>query len=236
MRAAMIAGALALLAGCAGASAQSQRSFQVGAFDRISLAGSPDVVVAVGGQPSVRAEGDADTIERLEIAVVDGELRIGMRPGSGSWGGHRGVTVHVTVPALQAASIQGSGDMRVDRVEGARFAGRIAGSGDLDVTALRVGEASFSVRGSGGIRAAGAAPRATLNVAGSGGLVAGRLRGRRRRHLAGGIGRHRSARDANGGDPAQRLGRRRYCRPGALHHRQDRLGRRPLRRVMLVDE
>jgi hypothetical protein len=169
MRAAMFAGALALLAGCAGASAQSQRSFQVGAFDRISLAGSPDVVVAVGGQPSVRAEGDAEGVERLEVAVVDGELRIGMRPG-GSWGHHRGVTVHVTVPALQAASIQGSGDMRVDRVEGARFAGQIAGSGDLAVTALRVGEASFSVRGSGGISAAGAAPRATLSVAGSGGL------------------------------------------------------------------
>lgn len=173
MRAAMFAGALALVAGCAGASAQTQRSFQVGAFDRISLAGSPDVVVAVGGQPSVRAEGDADTIERLEIAVVDGELRIGMRPGSGFWGHGRGVTIHVTVPALRAASIQGSGDMRVDRVEGARFAAQIAGSGDLDVTALRVGEASFSVRGSGGISAAGAAPRATLNVAGSGGLSLG---------------------------------------------------------------
>jgi hypothetical protein len=173
MRAVLLAGALALLSGCgdgAQARAQARRDFQVGAFDRIDLAGSPDVVVAVGAQPSVRAEGDAATIERLEIAVVEGELRIGMRPGSGNWGGHRRVTIHVTVPALRAASISGSGDMRIDRIEGARFAGQIAGSGDLDVTALRVGEASFAVRGSGGISAAGAAPRATLNVAGSGGL------------------------------------------------------------------
>ncbi|HVQ07107.1 MAG TPA: head GIN domain-containing protein [Allosphingosinicella sp.] len=174
MRAALLASAFALLAGCGDSHAQQgQRSFQVGAFDRINLAGSPDVVVAVGGQPSVRAEGDADAIGRLEIAVVDGELRIGMRPGSGFWGGHRGVTIHVTVPALQAASIEGSGDIRIDRVEGTRFAGRIGGSGDLDVTALRVGEASFSVRGSGDISAAGAAPRATLNVAGSGRLALG---------------------------------------------------------------
>lgn len=174
MRAAFLAGGLALLAGCSsGASAQAQRSFQTGGFDRIDLAGSPDVVVAVGGGPSVRAEGDADAVERLEIAVVDGALRIGMRPGGGSWGGHRRVTVHVTVPSLRAASIEGSGDMRVDRVEGARFAGRIAGSGDLDVAALRVGEASFSVQGSGDISAAGAAQRATLAIAGSGGMALG---------------------------------------------------------------
>jgi hypothetical protein len=174
MRAALLAGALALLAGCGGSQAEpARRDFQVGGFDRITLAGSPDVVVAVGGRPSVRAEGDADAIERLEIAVVDGALRIGMRPGSGSWGGHRGVTVHVTVPALQAASIEGSGDMRIDRVEGPRFVGQIGGSGDLDVAALRVGEASFAVRGSGAIRAAGAAARATLSVAGNGDLSLG---------------------------------------------------------------
>jgi len=172
MRAALLAGVVALLSGCAGAQAQqARRDFQVGAFDRIDLAGSPDVVVAVGGQPSVRAEGDSDTIERLEIAVVEGELRIGMRRGSGTWGGHRGVTVHVTVPALSAAAISGSGDMRIDRVDGARFAGQITGSGDLAVTALRVGEASFAVRGSGDISAAGAASRATLSLTGSGGLA-----------------------------------------------------------------
>jgi hypothetical protein len=173
MRAAILAGLILLSAGCGGAQAQGQRSFEVGAFDRIDLAGSPDVVVAVGGRLSVRAEGDAEAVERLEIAVVDGELRIGMRPGGGWFGGHRGVIVHVTMPALRGASIQGSGDIAVDRVEGARFAGQIGGSGDLRIASLRVGEASFSVRGSGGINAAGVARRATLSVAGSGGLALG---------------------------------------------------------------
>lgn len=177
MRAALTAGFLFLAAGCGGggaAEAQGQRNFQVGAFDRIALAGSPDVVVAVGGPVSVRAEGDAAAIERLEINVVDGALRIGMRRGSGGWfGSHRGVTVHVTVPALQAASIEGSGDIDIDRVQGARFAGQVGGSGDIEIANLRVGEASFAVRGSGGIRAAGAAQRAIASVAGSGDLHLG---------------------------------------------------------------
>ena len=49
-----------------------QRSFDVGAFERISLAGSQNVVVRVGPAPSVRAEGDADALERLDIGVEDG--------------------------------------------------------------------------------------------------------------------------------------------------------------------
>src|SRR6185503_2280004 len=160
MRTMILAAAILLVGGCgAGArsgegEAHARRDFQVGAFDRINLAGSPDVIVAVGGRPSVRAEGDAETIERLEIAAENGELRIGMRPGGGSgwFGHHRGVTVHVTVPSLQAASIGGSGDIHIDRVEGPRFAAQIGGSGGLDVANLRVAEASFAVRGSGGIR------------------------------------------------------------------------------------
>jgi hypothetical protein len=155
----------------------AQRDFQVaGVFDRIALAGSSDVVVTVGGAASVRAEGDADTLERLEIANVGGELRIGMRPSSGNWfrWRHHRVTVHVTLPALAAATIAGSGDMRIDRVDGARFAGAVTGSGDLSVAAATVGEANFSVTGSGDIVAAGRAERASATVVGSGDL---RLRG-----------------------------------------------------------
>jgi hypothetical protein len=185
MRALLLASILAMTAACnAGAQsggdargksdeagAQASRNYQVGGFDKLTLTGSPNVVVAVGGQPSVRAEGDAADLERLEIAVVDGELRIGMRPGSSSWfGSHHGITVHVTVPGLRAASIAGSGDINIDRVQGQTFAASVGGSGDLDVRQLRVGQASFALTGSGGITAAGAAQSATASLNGSGDL------------------------------------------------------------------
>jgi Putative auto-transporter adhesin, head GIN domain len=161
------------------AHATAQRDFPVaGAFDRIALTGSSDVIVTVGGAASVRAEGDAETLDRLEIVNEGGQLRIGLRDRSGnwfSWRGHRGVTVHVTLPSLAAASITGSGDMRIDRVEGARFAGAVTGSGDLTAGAVQVGEASFSVTGSGDIVAAGHARQASASVAGSGDLRLGAL-------------------------------------------------------------
>lgn len=178
MRSLLLATAFVTLAACsagaqgggqASAGGGTSRAFQVGTFDKINLAGSPDVQVAVGGQPSVRAEGDAADLDRLEINVVNGELRIGMRPGSWS-GSHRGIVVHVTVPSLQAAAIAGSGDINIDHVQGQAFAATVGGSGDLDVRELRVGNASFNVTGSGGVRAAGGAQRTNAALNGSGDL------------------------------------------------------------------
>lgn len=156
----------------------ARRDFQVGQFQSVSLTGSPDVIVTVGGQPSVRAEGDARLIERLDIRVEGGDLKIGYREDS-SWSfgfsRNRHVTIHVTVPSLAAATLTGSGDMRVDRVQAERFAGTITGSGDLEIGQLRATEATFTVTGSGAIRAAGAAQRTRIELAGSGDVALGRL-------------------------------------------------------------
>ncbi len=151
-----------------------QRSFSVGAFDSVGLAGSHDVVVAVGGAPSVRAEGDPDILEKLDVRVDGSTLRIGAQKGF-SWSpgfmrNRKPVTVYVTVPSLSGAAVAGSGDIRIDKVEGDRFKGAVAGSGDLRIAALRVGEAEFAVAGSGDVRAAGSAQRLKVTLAGSGDL------------------------------------------------------------------
>ena len=157
-----------------------QRSFDVGSFDSVSLEGSHDVVVTVGGAPSVRAEGDSEALERLDIRVENGKLRIGSRRNGGWFSGSRGrVTVHVGAPALRSAAIGGSGDMRIDRVEAATFSASIAGSGDMSIAALRTRQASFSIAGSGGIRAAGSAEEADVSIAGSGDLSLDALETRR---------------------------------------------------------
>jgi hypothetical protein len=153
--------------------AQTSRNFEVGAFQTVALEGSHDVVVTVGGAPSVRAEGDSDAIERLDIRVENGALTIGSRRNTGWFSSNRGrVTVHVTAPALNGASVGGSGDMRIDRVQAAAFDASIAGSGDMEIGALRARRANFSIAGSGGIRASGSADDAEISIAGSGSVSA----------------------------------------------------------------
>ena len=162
------------------ARAAAQRSFQVGDFRSVSLEGAHDVIVTVGGAPSVRAEGDAEQIDRLDIRIENGTLKIGTRrEGWFNFRHGRGVTVHVTAPALNGATIAGSGDMRVDRVHAPAFEAEIAGSGDMEIGALRAQRASFSIAGSGGIRAAGQAEQAAVSIAGSGSVDLHQLQTRR---------------------------------------------------------
>jgi hypothetical protein len=153
------------------------RNFEVGSFDSVLLGGPHDVVVTIGGPPSVRAEGNAEALERLDIRVEDGHLKIGVKDGW-SLGLRRErprVVIHVTAPSLAAASIGGSGDMRIDRVEGDAFAASVGGSGDMAIASLRTGRADFSIAGSGGIQAAGKVQKVSLSIAGSGDIDAGSL-------------------------------------------------------------
>ncbi|MBV8687600.1 MAG: DUF2807 domain-containing protein [Alphaproteobacteria bacterium] len=193
MKAALILASAALLGGCnmagghdradSGNHRFEKRDVQVGGgFDRISLGGSQNVVVAVGGAPSVRVEGDSDLLDRLDIAVRGNELHIGYkRDRSWSFGfshDRKPVTVYVTAPSLAGASIGGSGDMKIDKVEGGAFNGSIGGSGDMEIGTMKVGAADFSIAGSGGIRAAGTAERTSLAVAGSGDIDVSGLQSR----------------------------------------------------------
>jgi hypothetical protein len=158
----------------------TQRAFQVGAFDSVSLGGHHNVVVNVGPAASVRAEGPASEIERLKIEVEDGDLHIGTKKERGWFGSrsHGAVTVYVTTPTLTGAAIGGSGDMRIDKVEGGRFSAAIGGSGDMTIGSLRVDAADFSIAGSGNIQAAGSAGRASASIAGSGDIEIGGLESR----------------------------------------------------------
>lgn len=187
MRKLLPIGSVILLAACTAAESHSAqasgqraaRGFEVGAFQSVALQGPHNVVVTVGGAPSVRAEGDTAALDMLDIRVEDERLIVGTRRGW-TWRGTGGeVTVHVTAPALQAASIGGSGDMRIDRVQGDRFEASIGGSGDIEIAAIQAREAEFSIAGSGGIRAAGSAEAAEISIAGSGDMTLAGLQTRR---------------------------------------------------------
>lgn len=180
-----MAAAAALLAGCgavyAGQGNDGTRSFAARGFDRVSLRGSDNVVVRVGGAESVTATGPKDVLDKLDVAVVNGELRIGREKKSGwGWSSERGDTVvTVTLPRLRGASVAGSGDMKVDRVETASFDGSIAGSGNLSIGTLRADAAALRIAGSGDAQIAGQARSLDVSIAGSGSLSAATLRSER---------------------------------------------------------
>ncbi len=196
-----MAAAAAASAGCArerneSAGPATTRNYQVGAFDKLEVAGPYEVTVATGSAPSVKASGGERAIERMVVEVKGGTLKIHPRKRSGfNFGWSRGhpVKLAVTVPRLSGAEIAGSGAISVDKVAGDVFEAGVAGSCDLrlgqvDVKKLRVGiagsgevsagkgraaEADYEIAGSGDIDAAGlVAEKASVSIAGSGNVAA----------------------------------------------------------------
>jgi hypothetical protein len=174
------------LAACGGAALAAQsavidRSYRVASFDKVASAGPNLVVVHVGGPVSVTARGPADMLEKMEVVVERGALQIRPRREFRQhfdWRGIKPATFTVSMPRVSAASLVGSGDMKVDRAEGGRFDGSVAGSGNLDIAALRVANASLSTAGSGNLSARGDANTAELSVTGSGSIRARHLTSR----------------------------------------------------------
>ena len=171
--------------------ASENASYEVGDFEEITTVGPQDIVVTQGDSFSAQAEGSAEALALLQVVVEDGKLVI--RPKGEyrfgfDWDRLRPATVYVTVPTLEGVSLAGSGDIRVDKIEGDEFVGTIAGPGTLTIAAMTVDEADFRIGGSGNVVAAGTAREARISIGGSGEVRAGGLRSRTATVSIGGSG------------------------------------------------
>lgn len=153
------------------------RPIQVGQFSGIEVAGPYDVTVKADGQPGIVAHGGETMIDATEFKVDGSTLQIGPKDEHHFRWGHDGrVTVTISgMPSLAAASMAGSGAIRVDRSNAPSFKGEIAGSGNISVDQLQTGDASFAIGGSGQLQAKGTAQRVKAEIAGSGNIDAGGL-------------------------------------------------------------
>ena len=197
MRNALIGLPLLALAACSAGHSESRDAgppgtltFAVGNFDSVSLEGSDDVRVVRGPATSVVASGSENVLDKLDIRVEGSTLKVGrkrQRWGM-NWNSDKGAVVTVTVPAINAAGVAGSGDMSVDRADGEAFDASVAGSGSLQLASLAVKRAKLSIAGSGDLRVAGESETSDFSVAGSGDIDAGKLSSRRADISIGGSG------------------------------------------------
>lgn len=184
--------------GIPGQGAGNARTYAAADFDTIDLRGADNADVRVGSGFSVRAEGDPEVLDRLRITREGNALRIDRRRDSGwHWGGSD-ARVLVTMPRIVAAKLAGSGDLTIDRAEGARFDGSLAGSGNLKVQAMQVDEARLAIAGSGDIKAGGNANRVEVSIAGSGSLDGGDLEAKAAKVSVAGSGNVRAKLDGEG--------------------------------------
>jgi Putative auto-transporter adhesin, head GIN domain len=158
--------ALIFVARAAGAGpslAREPRS--VGAFHAIELAGVIGVEVSLGVPASVAIAGEPALVGQVTTQVKDGVLVIGTRPGLPD---HHHLRAIITAPALDAATLSGTGGLALDHVQADKLAIRLSGTGsvvvDGAVSALRV-----VIDGTGAVDAEQLAARAvSVDVRGTG--------------------------------------------------------------------
>lgn len=162
-------------------------------FDTVSLGGAARVIVHAGPGFSVRADGPAAAFANFRVAIDGRRLEIGRRYDGRDNPLERRITVHVTLPALAAASVGGSGSIDADRAAGPRFSGSVGGSGKLRIARIDAQDAELSIGGSGAIQAAGTVGALKASIGGSGTLDAPALRATRADVSVGGSGGVRAA-------------------------------------------
>ncbi|MEZ0497761.1 head GIN domain-containing protein [Sphingomonas sp. IW22] len=151
-----------------------ERSYPLSGFTRVTNAASADVRVTTGNGFEVRVSGNEALVDRLEMKVEDGTLRIGAEERSWGWGNQGSATVEVMMPQIQAAAIVGAGNMTIDRGSG-DFSADVAGAGDMAIGRIDGNKVRLTISGAGDIAAAGNAQMLDASVAGTGSIRAREL-------------------------------------------------------------
>ena len=177
----IIAALVAALVGHAAAApaAAADRIYTVVDFDRIEVEGPYRVTLATGVSTGARATGSQQALEQVSVEVRGRTLRI--RPNRDAWGGFPGdsvapAEVAIRTRNLRSATVTGSADLEIDRVEGLRVDLSVSGSGSLAVGEAKADRLVVGLLGSGRIAIAGEAKKLVATIQGSGDLDAAGLR------------------------------------------------------------
>jgi hypothetical protein len=175
---------LSVLTACSAANSaqdngpKTSRSFAFSGFDSVALEGPDTVRIVEGAAFNIVATGPAKTLEKIEISLEKGGLKIDRKRQSGmSWYSNdsNAVLITITMPSITRAAIGGSGDMDIDAPATGNFEGAIGGSGDMRIAKVASKSIDLSIGGSGNIRAKGSADRGDFSIAGSGDIDASGL-------------------------------------------------------------
>ena len=147
----------------------ADRSFAVTGFDKVAAGGSHDVVISTGKAASVIATGPQARLDRLEISVDGGTLKIREKSGKAwNWGKSENVVIRISMPTLYGVSTAGSGDVSADGGSGPAFVAAIAGSGDMRLANINSAAVSLATAGSGDFTVAGKCTTLKTSISGSG--------------------------------------------------------------------
>lgn len=138
-------------------------------FTELVVAGPDEVIVQKGDTASIKAEGDAGTLDGLRYILDGDDLVVGRKNGASG----APVKIIITVPSLSDVTLAGSGRVQVAELSGDNVEWTIAGKGDLKVATVTAKSMEGTIAGSGDATlSAGTVDTADVTIAGAGNINA----------------------------------------------------------------
>lgn len=111
---------------------QNNKTYNIDAFSKLSLAFPANVIVTQGNSTSFTVEGDNSIIEKMVVENDGNELIIEKKRRRDRIRGY--VTIKITTPELKSVEIAGSGSVKSDNaINTESFKTSIAGSGNVNI-------------------------------------------------------------------------------------------------------
>jgi hypothetical protein len=164
---------------CASPSDAASRNFGVTGFTRVRVDGPYRVTLATGVAPFASASGSAAALDRVAIDVEGSTLIV--RPSRSSWGGYPGadvgpVEIRLGTHELDAAYLNGSGTLAIDKVRGLKFGLFVQGSGSAAIANTDVDQWTVAVAGTASAALGARTGKFNVNVRGNSTLDASTLK------------------------------------------------------------
>lgn len=149
----------------------------VAGFSGLVVNGPVDVLLKASSAERVTVRADDNIVPLIETRIEDGKLVVGTTRGA-SFRTRSPLRVTVEFTALSSVTINGSGDVRADRLRSKLLDITVRGSGDVAIDSLESDTVALLIIGSGDFTATGRATNLGVSVSGSGDVQAENLEAR----------------------------------------------------------
>lgn len=145
------------------------RTWSVADFDRISIAGSLDVVLLQGAEEAVLARGNESDLDLLDVYVKGSELVIKPKRRSWwRWDNMDDVQLLVRLRDIERLAVSGSGEVDVEQLAVDDLRVSLSGSSDIRITQLDATNFDLRISGSADVEVAGSVTEQSVSISGSG--------------------------------------------------------------------
>jgi hypothetical protein len=160
-----------------GSGVKVEKTRALGAVSKLRIEGPVDVRLSQAASDQAVVVAD-DNIEPLVETAVEGDSLVVRLKRDAGFVTRSAPVVRIDARALQAVTVNGSGDLSIERFKADGLSLNVSGSGDVQLGLVELKDLSVAISGSGDVRVAGRAEQQNWNLSGSGDVDARALAGR----------------------------------------------------------